>query len=146
MGKLRAEIERLLSRIQVDFGGGCSVSKAYMMAYLIRRYDLKTTLDIGVYRGRSFFPQALAHAKYTGGLVYGVDPWSNAKAKENDNLQLKDKIDEFLSVTDLNAIYTDVNEFRIEQGLENSSELVRETSEKAIEYFVENNIFFDLIH
>ena len=128
MSKLRADVANVLSKIQIDFGGGCSISKAYMMAYLIRRFELKTTLDIGVYRGRSLFPQALAHAKHTGGVVYGVDPWSNAEAKENDNLELKDKIDAFLSITDFNAIYENVDDLRRQMGFENHCKLVRKTS------------------
>ena len=146
MSKLRREISKLLSKIQIDFGGGCSVSKAYVMAYLIRRLKMKTTLDIGVYRGRSLFPQALSHSLYTNGIVYGVDPWSNEEAKENDNFQLKEEIDKFLQLTDLSAIFEDVNNFRQIHGFEKNSHLIRETSENAAQYFIDNNIKFNLIH
>ena len=36
---LRTAIRDMLREIPIDEGGGRSVSKAYLMAYLIRRYD-----------------------------------------------------------------------------------------------------------
>jgi len=56
---LFTELEEILGEIKIDFGGGCSFEKAYVMAWLIANYQLKSTVDIGVYRGRSLFPQAL---------------------------------------------------------------------------------------
>ena len=146
MTSLRTQTADLLKQIPIDFGGGCSVSKAYVMAYLIRRFGMKTSLDIGVYRGRSLMPQALAHKLYTGGTAYGVDPWSAEQAKENDNVKLKEKIDQFLVETDFEAIYREVDRLRKTQGFENHCQLVRETSMDAARYFGKKNITFDLIH
>src|SRR6516164_2784330 len=109
MKSLRKQTADLLKEIPIDFGGGCSASKANVMAYLIRRFGMKTSLDIGVYRGRSLMPQAMAHKLYTGGTAYGVDPWSTEQAKENDNIRLKEKIDQFLAETDFEAIYQGVD-------------------------------------
>src|SRR4051794_26030032 len=92
---LYRQVARVLEQIPVDFGGGCSVSKAHVMAWLIRRHQLTTTLDIGVYRGRSLFPQGIAHVQYTGGVVYGVDPWSSEAAREHDHEQLRDALARF---------------------------------------------------
>jgi hypothetical protein len=146
MKSLRSKTAELLAQIPIDFGGGCSASKAYVMAYLIRRFQMKTSLDIGVYRGRSLMPQALAHKLFTGGTAYGVDPWSTEQAKENDNLKLKEQIDRFLVETDFEAIYQAVDKFRKVQGFENNCQLVRKTSVEAASYFGEKNITFDLIH
>ena len=38
------------------------------MAELIRTFEMKLTVDIGVYRGRSLFPQALSHRECSGGI------------------------------------------------------------------------------
>lgn len=146
MKSLRDQTADLLKQIPIDFGGGCSASKAYVMAYLIRRFGMKTSLDIGVYRGRSLMPQALAHKLYTGGTAYGVDPWSTEQAKENDNAKLKEKIDQFLVETDFEAIYQSVDGMRKAQGFENHCQLVRKTSVEAASYFGEKNIKFGLIH
>ena len=75
MSLLRRELSHLLTKIPIDFGGGCSVRKAHVMAWLISRFQLKQSLDIGVYRGRSLLPQSLAHRLSGGGIAYGVDPW-----------------------------------------------------------------------
>jgi hypothetical protein len=116
------------------------------MAWLISRYSLKTTLDIGVYRGRSLFPQALAHQYSTGGTVYGVDPWSRAEARENDHLELKDAINAFIDQVDFECIYADVNVLRERLSLQTHCILLRQTSACAIEYFEKGDIYFDLIH
>jgi hypothetical protein len=146
MNQLSSRIATLLEQLPSDFGGGCSVSKANLMAWLISRYGLKTTLDIGVYRGRSLFPQALAHQQSTGGTVYGVDPWSRAEAKENDHLELKDAINAFIDDVDFERIYADVNLLRERLALQDHCILLRQTSACAIEYFEKRRIYFDLIH
>jgi Methyltransferase domain len=146
MSQLPSRIAAVLDQIPSDFGGACSVSKANLIAWLIRRYGLHTTLDIGVYRGRSLFPQALAHQQYTGGIVYGVDPWSSVEAKENDNLALKDSIHAFVDQLDFERIYQDVT-LQIERlDLEAYCIILRQTSAHAIEYFDKKGIYFDLIH
>jgi hypothetical protein len=146
MSPLTSRIAAVLDQIPSDFGGACSVSKANLIAWLIRRYGLHTTLDIGVYRGRSLFPQALAHQQYTGGIVYGVDPWSSVEAKENDNLALKDAIHAFVDQLDFERIYQDVT-VQIERlDLEAYCIILRQSSARAIEYFEKNDIYFDLIH
>jgi predicted O-methyltransferase YrrM len=146
MSPLTSRIAAVLDQIPSDFGGACSVSKANLIAWLIRRYGLHTTLDIGVYRGRSLFPQALAHQQYAGGIVYGVDPWSSVEAKENDNLALKDAIHAFVDQLDFERIYQDVM-LQVERlDLKEHCIMLRQTSASAIEYFDKNGIFFDLIH
>src|SRR2546426_629635 len=106
----------LLDRIPTDFGGSCSLQKAYVMAWLIRRFKLQSTVDIGVYRGRSLFPQALAHRDYTKGVVYGVDPWSSQEAREKDNPELFEQIEEWADTTDFDGIYWDVKKMAEEFG------------------------------
>jgi hypothetical protein len=58
--RARAEIEDLLALAPSDFGGGCSPEKAHVLLWLIKHGRPAASCDIGVYRGRSFFPQALA--------------------------------------------------------------------------------------
>lgn len=144
--RFRSEVEEVLDLIPADFGGGCSVSKAFVIASLIREYDLKTTVDIGVYRGRSLFPQALAHRRFTGGIVYGVDPWSAAEARENDNEELKEAIERFVDRADFHAIYREVESLRSKLGYEDYCALVRKTSTDAADEFKGAGIKFDLVH
>jgi hypothetical protein len=146
MDELRAEIERLLDEIPITAGGGCSVRKAYTMAWLIRRYELRCTLDIGVYRGRSLFPQALAHRRCGGGVAYGIDPWSATAAEQHDTPQLRELLEKFVRETDFDALYDEVVAFRKRWGLEDHCVLVRETSQAAVERFERENLRFGLIH
>jgi len=74
---LKEEVYMILINLKSDFGGGCSLEKALLMAILIKSENMKKTCDRGVYRRRSFLPQAVAHQIYSKGIVYGVDPYSN---------------------------------------------------------------------
>ena len=144
---LRDEVEQCLKLITVDFGGGCSPSKALVMAELIRVYQLNITADIGVYRGRSLLPQALAHRMCGGGLVYGIDPWSAAEAHEEDlSTDVKARLDTFLATTDFDAMYRDVQALISQLELQQHCVLVRETSANAAQFFQAENVEFDLIH
>ena len=143
--RLRRRIVRVLGEIQIDFGGGCSVSKAFVMAALIQRYNLTTSVDIGVYRGRSLFPQAIAQ-QTIGGIAYGVDPWSAAEAREFDNLQLRDRINTFVETINLPAIYENVASRIEHMNLGRHCILLRQTSLEAARYFSDEEIRFGLIH
>jgi predicted O-methyltransferase YrrM len=146
MDPLRSEISAMLDQIPLDFGGGCSASKAYVMAFLIRELGIKASVDIGVYRGRSLLPQALAHARHTGGIAYGVDPWSKAEAREHDNARLKEQIDRFIDATDFDAIYADVDALRKRFAVERNCVLVRKTSAAAAGDFRARRTTFGLVH
>ena len=143
---LRSEVSTALRQIPVDFGGGFSGSKAYLLAWLVRRFRMKNTLDIGVYRGRSLFPQAIAHRRYTKGKVYGVDPWDAASAKEEDNVELRAKIDEWAERTDFEGLYQGVLAMRERLKCEDHCTLIRTISAQAASSFEAENIKFDLIH
>lgn len=147
MDQLFQDVDALLREVKIDFGGGCSVTKAYLMARLIRDEGLKSTLDIGVYRGRSLFPQALAHRSYTSGMAYGVDPWDAMEAlQEHAPAAISSKVKQWAKDANLQAIYEEVVTANQRLGLEAHCTLVRKPSSQAIEYFRERNISFDLIH
>jgi len=144
--RLYAEIKELLSEIPIDFGGGCSFEKGYMMAWLIANFNLKVSVDIGVYRGRSLFPQAIAHARFSRGIVYGIDPWDVELARLYDNTAARKEINDFLDNTDLNAISMDVDRLNKERDFIAHCVLIRKKSEDAISQFKEGMIKFGLIH
>lgn len=143
---LLSEITSVLAKVPIDFGGGCSVRKAYVMAWLIERFKLARSLDIGVYRGRSFFPQAIAHRQAGSGTAYGVDPWSAAEADENDHVTLRAEIKAFVDNTDFDQLYQGVMRGIDEFGLAKHTRIVRETSAAAALTFAANGITFGLIH
>jgi glycosyltransferase involved in cell wall biosynthesis len=147
LNELYSDIEALLGQIPIDDGGGGSIGKAHLLAWLIRKYELSTTLDIGVYRGRSLFPQALAHSKFTKGVVYGVDPWEAAEAKEVDLVEeLKAIVDEFIEQTDFEQIYRQVLLLRKRLHYERHCSILRTTSADAARFFEAQGVLFGLIH
>jgi Methyltransferase domain len=146
MAALHRGIVRALDPIPIDFFGGCSVSKGFVMAELIRRFDLKTSVDIGIYRGRSFFPQAVAHRQFTGGVVYGIDPYSMGEALENDCGTLKEQVAEFAARLDFDGLYQAVERSIVTLGVERNAKLLRKTSMQAIPDMAADGVRFGLIH
>jgi len=146
MSRLRGEVERALATIPVDFGGGCSVRKAHVMAWLIRRFGLRTSLDIGVYRGRSLVPQAIAHRLSGGGTVYGVDPWCALEADERDHVALRAEISDFVATTDFEQLYRDVVQGIADLGVAPYTTIIRTTSGDAARRFTADGTRFGLIH
>lgn len=142
----RREIAALLAATPSDFGGGCSLEKAHVLAWLIRRGRLHSTCDIGVYRGRSLLPQALAHSKYTGGVAFGIDPFSRIAALQEDNLQLKPELDQWSAATDFDALYLEVCSTLRLRGLDGNVELLRMTSSQAVEVLRSRSVRFGLVH
>jgi hypothetical protein len=142
---LMTEIRSALSLIPVDNGCGCSLSKACAMACLVADLELRVSVDIGVYRGRSLFPLALAH-KNSGGKAYGVDPWEASESRHFDRPDLQEELDRFSRETDFESLYSSTEALRSKLGLEQHCELLRFRSDVAICYFEDNDISFDLVH
>jgi hypothetical protein len=142
----QAAVMHAISLVPVDFGGGCPPKKAFALAWLIRAGGVTSSLDIGVYRGRSLVPQAIAHRDHTGGVAYGVDPFSSSEAVQHDNAALADKLREFIATTDFESLYADVLRLRDELGLSAHCQLVRKTSAEAAVDFGAQGVKFGLIH
>ncbi len=143
---LSNKIKEIHSLIPQDFGGGCSHQKALLMGLVISKFELKNTADIGVYRGRSLFPQAIAHKLYSNGLVFGIDPYSNEAAVQNDRPDLQTQLDEFLIITDFQKLYNDVSNIIKNNEYQNNCVLIRKKSSEAAIDFKNSNIKFGLVH
>lgn len=104
--KLFRELDNISELIPSDyFGGGSLLSKTYLMAYLILRNNLKTYVEIGVYKGRSLFPVTYA-IKQNNGISYGIDPYNKDAAREFDvEEDIKKQIDECIVELDFENIY-----------------------------------------
>ena len=131
VASLRAEVSATLDHVPIDFGGGCSVSKATVLAHILKSEKIRKSIDIGIYRGRSYFPQALVHTKYTRGKVIGIDPYSKADAMEYDEKELQAEITQFVDTTDFDELYATVEGLRTQLHVEEGSEIMRTTSDAA---------------
>jgi hypothetical protein len=144
--KMRTEIETVLEPIPVDWGGGCSASKAHVLASIIASERITQSIDLGIYRGRSFFPQAWAHRTFTKGQVIGIDPYSTADARETDEMEFAAEISSFIESTDYDGLYDGVMAMRQNAGFELSSTILRQTSASAAPQLAAGSSRFGLIH
>lgn len=133
-------------QIETDFGGGADLVKTFITAYLVQNQDLKNFAEIGVYKGKSFFPVAYSIHK-NNGKSYGIDPYNLNAAREVDvEENLRKKIDSFLENLDFEKLYKSVVSYKEECGFGKNIKLIREPSEKAIDFFKQNNIELDIVH
>lgn len=140
------ELNRLANSIPVDIGGGSAIEKIGVMAALADRLSLRTFIEIGVYRGRSFFPIAFSLTRREG-YSYGIDPYTRFDAQEYDLPEsVVDTVNKFFEETDYDALYTDALRRRDDFRLSQSTEIIRQTSQRAIEYFRDRCITVDIVH
>lgn len=134
------------SQIDSDFGGGSPLYKTYLMAYLIKYRMLRTFVEIGVYKGKSFLP--LAHViKQNKGLSIGIDPYSSSSAREHDIDEEKQVIiDKFIDTIDFEQIYKDVLDKKEAFELSSGCIIIRETSENAYEYLKDVKLEIHMLH
>jgi glycosyltransferase involved in cell wall biosynthesis len=144
--ELLADLQRIVARVPSDFGGGCPLAKSFIMAHLALTFDLKNYVEIGVYRGRSFFPMAYATQKL-GGMAYGIDPYDSAVAAEYDlEPEFGRQVNSFLESLDLSRIHEEVNRLRDELGFADSTQIIRERSVVAADVLGNRKVVIDLLH
>lgn len=122
-----------------NFKGWCSRNKALAMAWLIIEERPKVVVEIGVFGGKSFLPQALALKHIGSGIIYGVDPWSS---EEEVRTAQKQKHRDWFTKTDYEAIHQEFLSKLKPHGLENIIKIHRMTSVEAAPLFQE----IDIIH
>ena len=129
-----ANVNSLYKKIKASrehFEGWCSEEKSLAMAKHIVAQKPRVCVEIGVFGGSSIFPTASA-LKFNGsGVVYAIDPWSNAECTKHHNENDANK--EFWGNIDLNGVYhrflNKLRRFRLEKQVR----VLRMTSEKALE-------------
>jgi predicted O-methyltransferase YrrM len=144
---LEREVIRLECELPFDAGGTCSLDKKHALASLIATRGLRRSVEIGVYRGSSLLPQALAQ-RHIGGHAIGIDPYSAECAHQEEGqdmmrLAMGDDFEEVCEAIDWDALYLEILS-RIEQyGLAGSAEIIRKPSAEAVSGIEPG---FDLVH
>lgn len=143
---LFTDLRRIVERIPADMGGGCPLAKSFLMAYLALTLDLKTYVEIGVYRGRSFFPMAYA-ARRLGGMAYGIDAYDCETAKEHD-LPPRDAatLNTFLESLNFSRIHEEVTHLRSDLGFTETAEIIKASSRAASGLLATRQIAIDVLH
>jgi glycosyltransferase involved in cell wall biosynthesis/SAM-dependent methyltransferase len=143
---LLRKLRRNIDEIPVDFGGGCSLAESFLISHLILEHNLKNYVEIGIYRGRSFFAAAYT-TKLLAGMAYGIDPYDD---ENPDAFDLEDSFQKdsnaFLALSNLGQIYDEVLKLRDEWDFTNTSMIIRENSIIAVNYFRRNKISVDMLH
>ncbi len=144
LGGLFDAVLETLAEIPIDAGGGSSAVKGAFLADLIATNRLERSLEIGVYRGRSFLPQALAFAGLECGEAIGVDPYDAGDSlqtdPENESVGVPSGIDQ----ASWDAIHDEVR-LRIDaRGLQRYCRLVRSRSADAARQIADMSV--DLLH
>src|SRR3954451_4984248 len=136
LAELDAAVERALDHIPADFGGGCSVGKARVMARLIVEHDVDTAVEVGFYRGRSYIPLALAMRARGTVRAIGVDPWAAEPAMQYDDHGIAPEVlHGFVQEADWDGIKAGVDAAIEREGVAQFTELIRDTSMNAATRF-----------
>ena len=123
------QVANAVEGIPIDFAGGCSVAKGTLLALLAHDRGLPS-IDIGVYRGRSLLPQAVAQARL-GGMAVGIDPYDREEARQVDRPDMLDALEAWRRTCDPEGLYREVLERIRRLGLQGSCRLVRLPSRHA---------------
>lgn len=82
-------IDKYADEYMPAMGGWCSAPKARKIHQYITQRNLKRSLEIGVFAGRSLCAMGIA-AKEIGGSVTGIDPYTYQAAADDENQVNKD--------------------------------------------------------
>lgn len=107
--------------------GWCSPAKAHILAASVIALRPETTVEIGVWGGRSFIPMALAHKEIGRGVAIGIDPW-NPEASAEGQVHELDK--DYWRKIDHQLVYEDFIRAVNEIGIQNCCRIERKRSDE----------------
>lgn len=108
--------------------GWCSEEKASVLVDLILRTKPDIIVEIGVWGGKSLLPMSYALQANRQGVIYGIDPWSNAASVEAVENEINRA---FWSYVDHEAIMRALIQKMVQFDLGDHIALIRSTSEDA---------------
>ncbi|MFA5250543.1 MAG: class I SAM-dependent methyltransferase [Parachlamydiales bacterium] len=127
---------------QKGIPGWCSAEKAEKMADLIYETRPRICVEIGVYAGSSAYPTAAALAFLGEGILYAIDPWSNAECLKG--YAAKDPNALWWDEENLEAIYNQFNYMLMQKHLTVFCRALRSNSQNASAFFQDESI--DILH
>lgn len=89
-----------------NIDGWCELPKALTLASIILAFRPAISLEIGLWKGKSFSAMALAHKAINHGICIGVDSWSRDVAMRE---QTSEKDREWWAAIDFEAVYREFN-------------------------------------
>lgn len=137
MENLVEHVRKILPEIQ----GWCTPEKAEKFIELIGKIKPDLCLEIGVFGGSSFIPQALALKENNKGMLYGIDPWRNDAALEE---MIHDDHKKWWSNLNLESVYNHCTKNIQKFKVENFCTLIRDKAENVVDQFADESI--DILH
>jgi predicted O-methyltransferase YrrM len=138
---IEEEIRQVRNEIPEEFCA-CPLEKGKVLAHFIIKHKLKRTVEIGVYYGSSLFPQVIAQT-HTGGVAIGIDPYLFEEAKQFNNREFLDPIQEFVDSIDWDAMYQGVLDIIKRHDFSDYCRILRMTSDQAVD-LIESEL--DMVH
>jgi hypothetical protein len=134
------DLYKSIEDVRPRLEGWCSKDKAQALAAAVVDLKSETSVEIGVWGGKSLIALAMAHDFLEHGHCYGIDPWARESAlhgvQELENIQ-------WWSQVDFEEIFRGCMSALLEWRLTARCTVFRTTSEKAHSLF-ERQI--DLLH
>lgn len=130
-------VEKNLKSIE----GWCSLDKATKLINCIDAIKPDLCVEIGVFGGSSFIPQALAIKENGKGEIIGIDPWSTESALED--MQGKEHVD-WWSKLDMSYIYNHFISNLEKFDVKGISKVIKDKAENVYSNFKDESI--DLLH
>lgn len=130
-------VEKNLKSIE----GWCSLDKATKLINCIAAIKPDLCVEIGVFGGSSFIPQALAIKENGKGEIIGIDPWSTESALED--MQGKEHVD-WWSKLDMSYIYNHFISNLEKFDVKSISKVIKDKAENVYSNFKDESI--DLLH
>lgn len=130
-----AALESKIREAVQECEGWCKLEKALALAGLIEEHQVRYSVEIGVYGGRSFIPQALAHKQYTGGTAVGIDPWTTEAAQQvvtGNAVEIVERAKEKFKDFDFEGQYHTVQRRLVKYGVQDHARLIRKKSADAL--------------
>ena len=124
--------------------GWCSIEKALDIAECVIDLNAHSSVEVGVFGGKSLLAFALAHEAVRHGKVVGIDPWTAAACQEGHNDEKNNEW--WTGMVNLNKIYLDFEEkmFRDYNVLVPYCNWLRLKGEEAAPLFPDKSI--DILH
>jgi predicted O-methyltransferase YrrM len=126
-------VEQNLKKIK----GWCSLNKATKLINCIDEIKPDICVEIGVFGGSSFIPQALALKKIGKGKIFGIDPWKTECALEEMS---EEKNKNWWSGLNIESIYNHfVSNIKI-FDIESFCEIIRDKAEDVHTKFEDESV------
>lgn len=126
-------IEKAIVEYIPNMQGWSEPARCCEMAECILETKAQICLDVGVFAGRSTIAMGFAARQLNTSMVYGIDPWDNRLAEENDDR--KEGIEWWKNKVDLEDIHRQAMKAVWDHHLEPWVTIIRAKSEHVYKLF-----------